>query len=104
MSPGIDIVEISRIPLTESFLKGVLSPNEIAQLEQRSDKKSFVAGRFAAKEAFMKATGKGLALCRLSEIEVLSKEGGAPYLLYKGKEYGVSISHDGGFAIAIVLI
>ena len=51
----------------------------------------------------MKATGKGLALAPMNEVEVLHEEEGAPYILFKNKTYSVSISDDGGFAIATAL-
>ncbi|MCH3910155.1 MAG: holo-ACP synthase [Bacilli bacterium] len=104
MRVGTDIVMISRIPVTkESFIKGVLSPKERAIFDSRNDKAEFLAGRYAAKEAFLKAVGTGLSGARLNEIEVLYDEKGAPVLTYEGHEYSVSISHDGGYAISVVL-
>lgn len=75
----------------------------------------FLAGRFAAKEAFAKALGQGLRGLALSEICTLNTDGGAPEItLYGGakalfKKTGahkvhVSLSHDGGFAVAFVIL
>ena len=57
---GIDIVENARIAKdaeNESFLKRVLSANELAMTENMTPKRKreFVAGRFACKEAIIKA-------------------------------------------------
>lgn len=107
MSLGIDIVPISRMEVSEYFIEKILSTNELKIFEKRVNKKEFLAGRFAAKEAFMKANGVGMIgenCMKFSEIEVLEKETGQPYIVYKQKVYDVSISHDGGIAIAIVNI
>ena len=104
MKIGCDIVKVSRIRLDDAFVDGILSPNEKTIFAERKNKKEFVAGRFAAKEAFLKALGTGLVGIRLPSIEVLYRPGGAPYLLYQGKEYEVSISHEKGYAISVALI
>ena len=67
-----------------------------------------MAGIFAAKEAFGKSLGTGLAF-ELKEVEVRHTETGQPYyaLSGKAKELGgdsrflLSISHDGGLAGAV---
>jgi holo-[acyl-carrier-protein] synthase len=104
MEIGTDIVEISRVPLTASFLKGVLSENEMALCLKRKDQQQFVAGHFAAKEAFLKALGTGLAGARLTELDIRYEDGGRPYLVYQNNRYSISISHDGGYAIGVALI
>lgn len=104
MGIGTDIVQISRITLTGPFLRGVLSQNELALLEHETDKASFVAGRFAAKEAFLKALGTGLSGAKMNEIDIVYEENGRPVLLYKEKRYAVSIAHDGGYATAVALV
>lgn len=105
MRVGTDIVEISRVNAQDSaFVKGVLSPQEMKLFALRKDQAQFLAGRFAAKEAFLKALGTGLSGGRLSEIDVSYEAGGAPILLFKGVRYPVSISHDGGYAISVVII
>lgn len=103
MRIGTDIVEISRIKDPDRLAKKILSKKEYSLYEKKANKEEFLAGRFAAKEAFVKATGKGLSFCPLNEIEVLYEESGAPYIIYKGQTYQMSISHDGGYAISVVL-
>ena len=101
MSLGIDIVYIPRIKDADTLARGVLTPRELELYSKRTKKEEFLAGRFAAKEAFMKALEQGMKI-PFKDIEVLYKDNGAPYILYKNKQYEVSISHDGDYAIAIV--
>lgn len=103
MALGTDIVQISRIKDIETFSKGILSKKEYDIYITKNKKEEFLAGRFAAKEAFSKAKKQGLKI-PLKEIEVLYKDDGSPYILYKEEEYEVSISHDGDYAIAVVII
>ena len=103
MRIGTDIVEIARISDPERLANKILSRREKEYYEARTNKAEVLAGFFAAKEAFMKATGKGLGLAPMNEVEVLHEEEGAPYILFQDKTYSVSISHDGGFAIATAL-
>lgn len=103
MRIGNDIVNISRIEDPLRLARKILSKKEMEIFETKTNKQEFIAGRFAAKEAFMKAIGKGFAGISISEIEVLYDEDGAPYIFYKDKTYSCSISHDGGIATAVVL-
>jgi holo-[acyl-carrier protein] synthase len=104
---GIDIVDVSRIAaLAEShgerFLRKVFTDEEIAYASGKRRVFESFAGRFAAKEAFMKARGKRLPW---REIEVLSAERGKPVIRYQGTEFaGVSISHEKAYAVAVVTI
>lgn len=105
MGIGVDIVDMRRINNFDRFAEGILSQKEMAIYAQKKDKLSFLAGRFAAKEAFMKALGQGLDQIPLRRIEVLYRGANqAPYILFANVEYDVSISHDGDYAIAIVSI
>lgn len=105
MRVGIDIVEIERIKLKDNFIQFVLSPEEISLLENRVDKVQFIAGRFAAKEAFLKANGVGIGAINLQNIKVLNEESGKPYILFKNQKFdNVSISHEKHYAVAIVII
>ncbi len=104
---GIDIVDVARIAaLTERhgerFLHKLFTDAEIAYgLGKRRGFES-LAGRFAAKEAFMKARGRRLPW---REIEVLSAPGGRPFISFRGKRHqGVSISHEKAYAIAVVTL
>ena len=104
---GIDIVDVSRIEVLERrhgehFLRRVFTDCEIAYARSKRRSSETLAGRFAAKEAFMKACGRRLPW---REIEVLSAGRGKPFVCYQGKRYeGVSISHEKAYAVAAVTI
>lgn len=101
MKIGTDIVKISRMEKSlqaEHFKKSVFTDAEISHCKEVE---SF-AGIFAAKEAYLKALGTGIN-CRLNTIEVLHLENGKPFL--NGIENSdLSISHDGDYAIATVIL
>jgi holo-[acyl-carrier protein] synthase len=117
---GIDIIEVQRvaekISKPSGFKEKIFSSAEIKYCEQMADSAQHFAARFAAKEAFLKATGKGLTLSYdLSEIEVLGDELGKPYLNLIGsfKEQAaasgwnkihLSLSHVQAMACAVVII
>lgn len=74
----------------------------------------FLAGRFAAKEALLKAFGTGMD-CELgwNEMSFLNQAGGQPYLvrtprlaryLQPQDSIHVSISHHGDYAAAFIII
>ncbi|ACL68928.1 holo-ACP synthase [Halothermothrix orenii] len=116
---GIDIVEVNRISdmvdkWGERFLNKVYTPYEVNYCKFKSNTYECLAGRFAAKEAFVKMLGTGFKHIYFKDIEVRSDEKGKPYLRIKGnadrltKESGIkrihlSISHERKFAIAFVV-
>lgn len=64
------------------------------------------AGSFSTKEAVMKALGGDL-VGAYRRIEVLRSPTGFPYVTIDGKvrpDVAVSISHDGGFTIAVAVV
>jgi holo-[acyl-carrier protein] synthase len=118
---GTDIAEIARFlswagnrGLTERFFHS----DECAALERipsGGQAARFLAGRFAAKEAFSKALGTGFRGVALREICVLGAPNGRPALSLFGSarealsrsgaaKVHVSLSHDGGLAIAFVVL
>ncbi|HNW45788.1 MAG TPA: holo-ACP synthase [Thermotogota bacterium] len=116
---GIDIVDMERLTpqMIDRIRMRVFSKSEIAEMEALKNPRrriEYFAGRFAAKEAFFKALGIGIFNTVLDQVEVLADETGRPYLrvseavrsAYIG-EYAscsVSISHDGSYAVAVVLL
>jgi holo-[acyl-carrier-protein] synthase len=102
---GIDIVDIARIGGVlerhgERFLEKVFAPSEIARAREKRQPQEYLAGRFAAKEAFMKARGGRLPW---RAIEVMSEKG-RPFIVFRGKRYdGVSISHERSYAVSVVI-
>lgn len=110
---GLDIIEIERIEKvmarTDKFKKRILSDRELAIFSTYSPsrKVEFLAGRFAAKEAFSKALGTGIgATCRLHDIEILRGDAGKPVLYFKGDLVNgfISITHTKQYAAAQVLL
>ena len=109
---GIDIVVINRIEkLIEKYedkaLKRFLNEKEIKLIKNPQN----AAGFWAAKEAFSKAIGSGIGKeCNFLDIEILKDKYGKPYFSNKTlkkfnlKQADLSISHDGGFAIAAVIV
>ena len=103
---GIDISDVSRIARAverfgDRFLEKVFTDEELRYAEKKKNRYQTLAGRFAAKEAFMKAVGRGLSW---KEINVL-EEKGKPFILYRGTRYeGISISHEKAYAVSVVII
>jgi holo-[acyl-carrier protein] synthase len=110
---GIDVTLISRIEKLynrwgEKGLSKFLSPKEIVL----GTKTATYAGFWAAKEAASKALGTGIGKeCGFHDIKIKKLPSGQPTLKYKKhirKKYNIekshlSITHDGNFAIAIVV-
>ncbi len=111
---GIDIIEIDRLEKAigrwgDSFLRRVYTDAELALCEGRVQS---LAGRFAAKEAAIKALcGDGTGLF-LKDIEILGGNGGRPVACLYGKAkvladegglsgLSVSLSHSRNNAVAI---
>ncbi len=110
---GCDIVDIDRIQKSydqfgDSFAKKILSVKEISILEKRSNKCEFLAGRFSAKEAIVKAIGTGFdGKLWFTDIEVLPNEQGKPVVYINGAEQvgmEISISHSRTSAMAVCMI
>lgn len=116
---GIDIIEVDRVMSKVSkdngFRELVFSKHEIEFCETNLKSENY-AGRFAAKEAFLKATGWGLLLgSSLSDIEIETDDHGKPSIRLKGEfkikaeqnnwnKIHVSISHLKEIACAVVII
>jgi holo-[acyl-carrier protein] synthase len=109
---GIDIVELSRIEkLMErqpSFVDRVLTAKEKERFTALSDKRKveYLAGRFAAKEAYSKANGTGIGKeLSFQDMNIAATEKGKPYFTepLSGNVH-LSISHSEQYAIAQVII
>lgn len=111
---GIDIIELQRIQKAvlrnKRFIDRILTNNEKARyisFKKEQRKLEFLAGRFAAKEAFAKATGKGIGKLSFQHIEILPGPEGAPTLTapgYDPNKIYISISHSKQYAVAQVVI
>lgn len=90
------------------FADKVLTAKELEVFSKLADKRRFeyLAGRWAAKEAFSKAYGSGIGNLRFQDLEVLSNEKGAPIFTkapFSGNIF-ISISHSGNFVEASVIL
>jgi len=107
---GIDLVKVERIAKVienKKFLDKTFSKTEIeyARAKGEINFAQTLAGMFAAKEAVLKALGTGIVDLNLANVEILHSDLGQPYCkLEDGRVVNVSISHDGGMAVAAAMI
>ncbi|MDQ7044375.1 MAG: holo-ACP synthase [Sulfurimonas sp.] len=111
---GIDLIKTSRMDrlmqrFGEKALLRFLSPIEISLVKNYKT----AAGFWAVKEAFSKALGTGIGKeCNFHDIVICKTDKGAPYLRleknitdnYTIQSTGISITHDGEYAIAVATI
>jgi holo-[acyl-carrier protein] synthase len=117
---GLDIAEIDRIEAAimrhGSILERLYTASEVAYCESYRNKFERYAGRFAVKEATMKALGTGWRRgVRWRDIEVIREPCGRPSISLKGaakriadelgvKNISVTITHSGNLALAEVIL
>lgn len=117
---GIDIIEIARIKAAaekfgDSFLKKVYTDKEINYCRRRKALRyPELAVRFAAKEAFAKALGVGIAGfgrnndgIKWTDMEIVNNAHGKPLIAQKGvisEKAQISLSHSQDYAVATVYI
>ncbi len=118
---GTDVVEIGRVEdlflrHRDRFLARVFTPSEQAECLARPRPVVHLAGRVAAKEAAMKALGTGWGSgVHWTDLEVHSTGGTVPSLSFGGgarryaesrgiRQSWVSLSHDGEYAVAVVVV
>jgi holo-[acyl-carrier protein] synthase len=118
---GIDIIEVARIrevlARTPRFRERVFTPAERAYCDSRGAVAAqHYAARFAAKEAALKALQTGWrGGISWQDVEVASRESGAPYLVFHGPVLELfnnsgagtahlSLSHTTEHAIAQVVL
>ncbi len=115
---GIDITEVSRIRKSieeygDLFTDKIFTAEEKSYCLEKPLPFQHFAARFAAKEAFSKATGTGWDdSFAWQEVEVVNEQSGKPYLRLSGfalKNFGMkriflSLSHSGDHVAAVVVI
>jgi holo-[acyl-carrier protein] synthase len=118
---GTDLAEVDRIQRSfvrygDRFLSRVYTPREIAYSMRKHNYAERLAGRFAAKEAGMKAVGTGWRRgVGWQDFEVVNEPGGRPTLHLSGvaaqvaRELGsrrvsLSITHTATLAMAVVIL
>ena len=118
---GVDIIENSRIKKmikNKVFLKRVFSNYEILNSKKKTNKTSFFAKRFAAKEAFSKSLGSGLSNnLNFKDIIIKNDRSGKPFFYitkkiksiikkkFKTNKYNffLSVSDEKNYSIAFVI-
>jgi len=116
---GIDLCAIARMRdsldrFGDRMWARILSERERAELAGRADRATALAGRFAAKEALVKALA-GAPGVGWHDIEVHRERGSPPSIVLSGparelaskREVGrvfLSITHDAGMAAAVVIL
>ncbi len=118
LAHGIDLVHLKTFNLTYNDLeamKDCFTDKELAKIGKNAHSLERAAGRFATKEAVLKALGEGWTEgIALTDVEVLTDSGGAPSVNLSGRvetisvnqgitQWFVSISHDGQYAMASVI-
>ncbi len=108
---GVDMIEVERvqraIERNARFVEKVFTPGELAYSEGKKNKFQHLAARFAAKEAFIKALGRGVPW---ASVEVVNLSSGQPTLAVRdAATYGfvrahVSLTHLATYAVAVVVL
>jgi len=115
---GCDSIEIERIRSAiqrhgHAFVLRLFSKQEIEYCQRYQDPVPSIAGRFAAKEALVKALGCGFgSQISWHNIEILNNSEGKPYVIWHNnienrfaiQKTHLSISHSKTIAIAYALI
>lgn len=118
---GIDVLEAARIERTlarygERFIRHLLMPAEHAQLARTRRPARFVAMRFAAKEAIVKAMGTGFAHgIWIRDVGVVQNSWGKPLVVYspRGEEVRrslgigeghVTLTDEAGLVVAFAVL
>jgi holo-[acyl-carrier protein] synthase len=128
---GVDVVEIARIRKMlvrrpQAFMRRILSNQEQAKasswLKQAPDGTytfsprlvTYMAGRWCAKEAVMKAMGIGLGALDVRDIQILNLPSGAPYINLIDtalavaqpqniQKWHITITHERSVAVAVAV-
>lgn len=116
MRVGIDVVEVARVARLLSEQPGVehtvFTPGELAYCSGKRRRDEHLSGRFAAKEAVLKAFGTGLGTrMRWTDVEIVNAWRGRPRVELHGEvaavaerqgllDLDVSLSHTSSLAVA----
>ncbi len=118
---GVDVLEAARIKKTlerfgSRFTEHLLMPQEQAQLQKTRRPERFIAMRFAAKEAIVKAMGTGFAHgVWIRDIGVVQNAWGKPEVIYseRGEEVRrnlgvgeghVTLTDEAGLIVAVAVL
>jgi holo-[acyl-carrier protein] synthase len=118
---GVDVLEAARIKRTverfgSRFIEHLLMPEELAQLARTQRRERFLAMRFAAKEAIVKAMGTGFAHGMwIRDVGVVQNAWGKPEVLFSARgervrralgvgEAHVTLTDEAGLVVAVAVL
>lgn len=118
---GVDVLEMKRIERTlekfgSRFTDHLLMPEERAQLARTQRPERFIAMRFAAKEAIVKAMGTGFAHgVWIRDVGVVQNSWGKPEVVYSPRgdavrrglgvgEGHVTLTDEAGLIVAVAVL
>ena len=118
---GVDVLEAARINKSlerfgERFTRHLLMPQEMAQRARTRRPERFIAMRFAAKEAIVKAMGTGFAHgVWIRDVGVVQNEWGKPEVVFSERgervrrqlgvgEGHVTLTDEAGLIVAVAVL
>ncbi|HEX8756443.1 MAG TPA: holo-ACP synthase [Steroidobacteraceae bacterium] len=118
---GVDVLEVKRIGGTlerfgERFIDRLLMPQEQAQLARTQRRVRFIAMRFAAKEAIVKAMGTGFSHgVWIRDVGVVQNAWGKPEVVFSARgervrtglgvgEGHVTLTDEAGLVVAVAVL
>jgi holo-[acyl-carrier protein] synthase len=118
---GVDVLEAARIKRTferfgDRFVEHLLLPEEQAQLARTQRPERFLAMRFAAKEAIVKAMGTGFAHGMwIRDVGVVQNAWGKPEVVFSARgervrralgvgEAHVTLTDEAGLVVAVAVL
>lgn len=118
---GVDVLEVKRIRETlerfgPRFVERLLMPQEQAQLANTQRQERFIAMRFAAKEAIVKAMGTGFAHgVWIRDVGVVQNPWGKPEVVFSERgervrrglgvgEGHVTLTDEAGLVVAVAVL
>ena len=118
---GVDVLEAARIKRTlerfgERFVEHLLLPEERSQLALTQRRERFLAMRFAAKEAIVKAMGTGFAHGMwIRDVGVVQNAWGKPEVVFSARgervrralgvgEAHVTLTDEAGLVVAVAVL
>jgi len=118
---GVDVLEVKRIGETlerfgRHFVERLLMPEEQAQLANTRRPERFIAMRFAAKEAIVKAMGTGFAHgVWIRDVGVVQNAWGKPEVVFSARgdrvrrglgvgDGHVTLTDEAGLVVAVAVL